>query len=507
MPEQLYERIKKCKKEWMICFMAAVGLGFAAHMYKLANFIPNWDSLVNFHNNQDTTYLGRCFLQMACSVGSWYDLPWVNGLLSLIYIGLSAVCICELFELRTKTTLVLTGGMMAAFPTVTSTLAYNYTADGYMAALFCSCLAILLLVKIKGVRGFVLAAFLLMFSLGIYQAYITFAMMFVLVYLLDCLLLRKITMKQIWSDTLRFLGAGIVGSALYWLALKLSLVVSRTELSSYQGIAQAFSLTNINILHSAKQCVIDFAAFFFDFSQGLRMFPVLNVLLFVLLGIFIIAAIKTGRIYKEPVRLGMAFLCVVAMPFVSYALYFLSYLEYHNLMVMCHAMIYVFFIIFYERMPGIRVSFLRIKQWAVLLISSMIIYNFILIANISYQKMQMIYEKSYATALRMVDRIEQLPEAELCEKLAVIGSMEGSGNVSVTLPPDMTGVSDTGIIWGQEQIQAMIQDYFGLTYEAADEQEISDIEETEIFKEMSCWPDRGSVAVYEGTLIIRLSEE
>lgn len=149
-PEQILFYIKsKIKKEWVICFLAAMVIGIAVHIYKLTNFIPNWDSLLNYYTNQDKVNLGRCFLIYACSLSSYYDLPWVNGLLSLIYIAGSAVCISELFYIKNKIPLILIGGIMVSFPTVTSTLAYNYTADGYFLALFCMCLAVVLIVKRK----------------------------------------------------------------------------------------------------------------------------------------------------------------------------------------------------------------------------------------------------------------------------------------------------------------------------------------------------------------------
>lgn len=205
--------------------------------------------------------------------------------------------------------------------------------------------------------------------------------------------------------------------------------------------------------------------------------------------------------------MALTILCLILIPFASYALYFISYLEYHNLMVMCNVMVFILFILLYERIETIRLSLYRLKQWTVLILSTLIIFNFILIANICYQKMYMTYEKSYATVLRIIDRIEQIPGAENCSKLAVIGEMEGNGEVSVTFPPDMTGVSDLSIIWGQDQILAMMKEYFGMEYEAADEQEISMIESEEGFEEMPCWPEQGSVSIMNGTLVLRLSVE
>ena len=67
-PEQILFYIKsKIKKEWVICFLAAMVIGIAVHIYKLTNFIPNWDSLLNYYTNQDLTQV-----QKGVSFGSCY---------------------------------------------------------------------------------------------------------------------------------------------------------------------------------------------------------------------------------------------------------------------------------------------------------------------------------------------------------------------------------------------------------------------------------------------------
>ena len=187
MPEQTFMKLKKrVKKEWIICFTAAMLFGFAAHIYKLVNWLSNWDSLVFRYDAMNMTHFGRWLLSAACGISSYYDLPWLGGLFSLFYISLGAVCVSELFGFKKNVMLILTGGLIAVFPTVTSTLAYNYTADGYFLAFFLACLSVLLIEK--GKKGFLLGTILIAFVLGIYQAYITVSVGLILLYLrLYCL--------------------------------------------------------------------------------------------------------------------------------------------------------------------------------------------------------------------------------------------------------------------------------------------------------------------------------
>ena len=150
MPEDILKKIKQnIPIPWKACFVSAMVVGLVAHLYKLTNWLPNWDSLVFRYDPQNMIGLGRWFLPVVCAPSSYYDLPWLAGLLCLLFHGLGAVCICSMFRVRKNTTAMLIGALIISFPTVTSVLMYNYVADGYAIAFFLSCLAAKFLVTEK----------------------------------------------------------------------------------------------------------------------------------------------------------------------------------------------------------------------------------------------------------------------------------------------------------------------------------------------------------------------
>lgn len=512
-PEQLFNCMKKyIKKGWMICFFSAVLFGLAAHLFKITNFIPNWDSLLNLYTDQNKTNLGRCFLGFACSFSTYYDLPWINGFLSLIYVGLSAVCVSELFEIKSRIPLVLIGGLMVTFPTVTSTLAYNYTADGYFLALLCMCLAVIMCVRFH--RGLLPAAVLIAFGLGIYQAYITFAMVLMLIYLVDELLFKQINIKQFWTMSCRFAVCGVLGGIGYWMSMKITVFMSGIQLSEYQNIDKSFSLQEMNFFYSVLRAGYKFLKYFFDFSSGIDLFLIINIILFSGLSILFLYSFWAQKTYRQFWRIFLSGMCLIAIPFASYALYFVNpILDYHNLMVMSLCLIYILPVLFYERLSELSDRMFIIKQWGILGLSALTIFNFILIANISYQKLYMSYEKSYGVIIRLADRIEQLPGAMECNKLAVIGCLPGSESISVDFPPDMTGITDDYIIRKQDTMmqenvtQAMLQDYCGITFEDTTEDDICAVCKKEEFSQMNEWPEQNSVSVIGDILVVNFGGE
>ena len=89
---------EKVKKEWKIAFFSAVIIGFLVHTYKFTNYFPNHDGLFNFWSTQNMVASGRWFLAPACALSSCFDLPWIVGIFSVMFMALTAVFLTEIFE-------------------------------------------------------------------------------------------------------------------------------------------------------------------------------------------------------------------------------------------------------------------------------------------------------------------------------------------------------------------------------------------------------------------------
>ncbi|MDO5477675.1 MAG: hypothetical protein Q4G23_00735, partial [Clostridia bacterium] len=125
--------------------------------------------------------------------------------------------------------------------------------------------------------------------------------------------------------------------------------------------------------------------------------------------------------------------------------------DYHNLMLMGYAVFYLFFIILYERGKEKNKKRASLKCWVVLITAAAIISNQVVIANVSYHKAQMAYEKSYGVLIRIADRIEETPGSTSCEKILVIGALSDSEAYSVNLTPDITGITDGYILRADDE--------------------------------------------------------
>ncbi len=513
LPEKVLKKLNTyILPQWKVCFFTALLVGVLAHVYKITNWLPNWDSLVFRYDSQNMIALGRWFLPVVCSFSSFYDLPFLNGIIAVLFHALGAVCICRILHVEKKITAGLIGAVIVSFPTVTSVMMYNYVADGYSIAFFLSAFAALYMTKEK--PKYFLASLLIALSVGIYQAYITVTIMLVLLKLIDESVYQGTSFSAVLKKAVCILLSGILGMALYSIILKVLLGIFSVELLDYQGMGATASLSNIDIAGSLYIIKETFIKCFFDISCGVNIFVVLNVLIFLFTLFCYVKQIIMNKLYKNASCIFMIVILTVMLFLGAGALAFINpSVDYHNLMLMGYVIFYLFFILVYERGTEKNEKVAASKCWMVLLLAVTLISNQIVIANVSYHKAQMAYEKSYGVLMRIADRIDETPGSEACDKILVIGALEDSDAYSVTLTPDITGITDGYILRaddetvGQSVLCSALNDYSGKNYTFISGEEKKKILKREDIKSMHKWPQKDCVTILDNIIVIKLSAE
>ena len=511
LPEEMIAKLKKSiLPQWKVCFWSALVVGLFTHIYKLTNWLPNWDSLVFRYDPQNMLGLGRWFLPVACGFSSFYDLPWLNGFLAIVFHALGAVCLCRMFAVGKNITAALIGAMVISFPAVTSVMMYNYVADGYALSFLLACAAASCLTAEK--PKYLSAVLMITLSVGIYQAYITVTIMLLLCWLIRQAVQNKADVKQTIAKSARLLAAGALGMALYYLVLNLLLRVTGIELLEYQSIQGALSLSELDLwasVYTMKHSLLDF---FFDLSGGWRAFHLINCVV-----IAATVAFYLYDVYKN--RLSVSKLCLLAvwvllLPIGASVLALVnSSVDYHNLMKMGFCVFYLFFLLQYERTQWNTETLNRIKQWGILVVSVVLIFNQVIIANVSYHKLHIAYEKSYGTLIRIADRIEQTEGAADCDRILVIGSLPESQAYSANVSLDMTGTTDGFILRfddesvGQSVLCSALNDYCGTNYRFLAGEEKNALLQQIAVENLGAWPDKRSVTVVNDVIVVKLGDE
>lgn len=499
----------KIKESWKITFISVVIIGLITHSYMFLNDFLSADAMWSLYFDQNMITSGRWFLTVACGLSSYYQLPWVIGLISLVWIGVATVFIVEIFEIKNKVSQVLIAGIMVTFPALVSTYSYMYTVDGYMMAVMLVCISVYTLKKYKW--GFIPAGILLGFALGIYQAYLAFAIL-LCIGLLFIELLNGNKSKKIWKSVRNMLLYGGIGLTFYYIMLQILLRIQGLTLSGYQGIDTMGTLS----FASLPSMILSTYTDFFDFSIKSRIFAnnifsIIVIIIFASMSIYLF--VRQGlkvKLFKSPGRILACIGLLVVIPIATNVILLISAQAFNHLVMRYHWALFLLIpIILCERFPieDEKKTKGKYVQIGLVLASLLLIFNYILIANIAYFNMNERYERTYAYAIRLADRMEQTEGYYTGIPVMMIGvideEMYPNTDITAEVTGSMIGVTGNMFLYTGEQYKIFFSHYLSIPLNLVSSEEIPEIYESAAYKELEPFPSKNSMKVVDGILYIK----
>lgn len=505
MPEQIFKIWKKrIKLEWKYAFVTTAFVGLLAHMYKFANHLPNWDSLMDaYYPTHNMIQQGRQFQFLPAMFRGFTDLPWVIGLLSLVYLGLAMVLLTEIFEMHNQLPIMLSAALIVTSPTVISHWGYMFTADCYLFAYLLTVLAVWITLRCGW--GWIIGGICLGIGLGIYQAYMPMAAALILLWLVKELLgNKKYTLRELLSKKiLKFIVMGVTALLFYYVSLNIMLHMQGIELIDHQGMGSMHFPSLTEFVNAWIKSYIDTAYYFLGAISKPGVYGVTNGFLLLFAIILGIKLICRNNIYKQKYKMVLLVLCLLCYPCACHLLYFVtSDIEYHSLMQFGLVLFYVLIFWMYEQLSDTGVW----EHWVVCGLAGVLIWTLIIVANIGYRAETLSYEKTYAMVGRIVNRMEELPDYRSAEELVIIGTVENHGENIMGTSPALTGYTDGIFVTHEKHLAKMMEQYFGINLQWIEEQQYLDTYGKEEIDKLGCWPDKDSVAQTGDTIIIKLSE-
>ncbi len=500
-------------KRHAAAFLATFVTGLLTHLPVMLSDLPNHDGLASMYFDQNMITSGRWFLTVACGFSSYFTVPWVIGLIGLLFLGLTSAVLTELLELKNTASIVLCGAMLAAFPALASTFAYVFTLDGYMMAMLLAALSVLL--TKKGKWGFLFGAVCLAFSLGIYQAYLPFAMLLCIYQVI--LLLENGSWKADKKGTLawigRYLGMGVLGFVLYYLILRVLLLIQGKELASYQGIGQAGSGAGQGLLESLKEIYVDFWKF--TLAGHILWQNVFSAVALGLLALVMIyAVIRMATIqkwWKAPGFYGILIGLFVVLPPCTSCIRLVSpELTYHLLMRYQWVLYPMFALAICDKYfegEGKTDRFLAQAQWTLLAAACTLVFCHSLADNIGYSNLEKKYERTYAYCVRLLDRIEQTQGYYQGIPVAMIGVVGEDAFPKTDLTGEVTGnmigLSGEYLLYTGDNYEAFIKNYLGASLNIVDAEAMGEIYFKDEYVAMDSFPGPNSTKVVDGVLYVK----
>ena len=498
------------QKNWKIALISTFVIGMIVHIYKFTNTLLGHDSVYNFYSDQNIVGSGRCFLSLACGISSYFDLPWINGLLSIIYISLTSVIIVEIFQIKNPVAIIISGGLLVTFPGITETLFFGFTADGYMLAMLLAALSVYFSrIQEKRIYMLILSGVCLCLSCGIYQSYVSFALICAVCYFVYEMMENKYSNKEYFKWIRNQVIIYILALAVYYIIWKLCLFVQGVEANDYQGISDVGKIDISAIPQGISNTITTIVTFFLEWNileHDITLYAILNIVFIIFFIVGLIIAFVKSQIIKRKLQFILAIICLIICVPASCIWYFVSSdVGYRPMMLVSLCIIYIFAVFLFNRWNNAKLSNIACVLF------SIIIFNFSLMANISYYYLDKENEKSFSMGTEMMIRIHEYESKYEINNIAIVGErteltdIRKNSEVSYRVPLLMSLI-ETDLLFDRNHIMNYLKYVHGLDLESLSFEKLETLTNSEEVKKMSVWPSLDSLKVIDDTLVIKISD-
>ncbi len=491
-------------------FLASLLFGFLAYTFLFVNKIPNHDDIFSLFTKGSEVVSGRWSLPFMSYLFPDISMPWIYGVLTLLFMAVSVCVILNTFQIQNRTVQVLLAGTIMVFPSLIGQLTYMFTSTSYAVSFLLSVSAVFLLRKNTLPSG-LLAVILIAFALGIYQAYLAVIASLLVVSLIQDLLQGE-PAAAVGKRGVFYVAALLSALVLYYLCMKLSFRMEKTELGNYAANAISFELASLP--SGILTAYTAFIRYFTSLSKGLipTVFSLkLHALLFVTSGVLFLLQLVTKRIRKAGQLLLLAFLIALLPLSINCMWIVIQESAIHALVQYSFTALYVLAAVLADPFmakgfPGKPMEYLRricldLTSVALVLIIAINTY----VANAGYLQMQLRYESTHAFYTTLAASLQQTPGVSETTRLAVIGWREDPAFGTETFPNLSSIAGLEGLAPHLYAKEDFMESYLGLSLPFASDKEISALMQTPEYAKMPLYPYYGSIQMIGDYLVVRLS--
>ncbi len=529
----------KISKSSKIAFMAAIIIGFITHTYIIVNNFINHDALYNYYSDQNMIASGRWFLSAACGLSSYFNLPWLIGIMAIVYIAVTALLLTDIFKVKNTFVAVLIGGILVVYPAIAETFYYKFTADGFVLAMLLATLG----VKFTTIRPkqpviyTLISIVCICLSCAIYQAYLAFALVLATCYFIKDILENNHSVKKYLSWII--MQAGIYASAvgLYYIVWKIILKVNEQTATTYYGMDTVGAISVNSIISAAKLSIESFVKCFVG-GIGIEGFSIrvfINIAFVAMSALVLLICVVKTKIYRQKIKFILMVTAFAVIPFFSHICMFVlsepQEVDYGVRMQQCVCLLYILFAVLASKL-----NILKLKAVLSIVLVAFI-FNNIVSANIYYLYIERVNKHDYAMATEIAERIHENDDGNV-KNIAIIGSYNRN-DVNMFLDDSasekMYHLLIMQSIAGETNLCLFMYHELGfeLTYYRNHtneeipiiERDVEDassfdwdfrfpvlsgvereqLENSDLIKRMPCWPHKDSVQVLEDTVVVKLS--
>lgn len=404
--------VQEEKKRLFSALLFTLLLGLAAHGYQFFNLNLFHDGLHNAFPHPNY-YLGAalgrglqyCYTKV---FGSVVFLPLTNGLLTLLWIGLSVWAVCRLLRFDRSWQIGLTAAVFTTNQTITA-IAGTYAPylSMFAFALLCACLAALCWGEFSRSGTWLLllpGAVLVTLSLGIYQSYMfTAAVLIMLASILA--LLKNIPVKKVVLSGLGGIGMLGMGGILYLPLTHLICRITGTPLESngYNSLSNVAQNTE-PIFTRIQMCFSQFRDRFFQDIASVypaKLIVLLNAALLILALALLITVILKRK--TKPAAILLTMVLTALLPFAANGTRLINQ-EVHDLMQFAFYLVYLIPLMLIPLLS--EPSKQKILTGLCSMLLAVLVFSNIQTANLLYTIRDVEYDATFSLMTNVMARIE-----------------------------------------------------------------------------------------------------
>ena len=386
------------------CAVSAFAAGLAAYLFVFTNKLLNLDEIAGLFGKGESISSGRWALALTSYIFADVSMPWINGMLSLLLLTAAACLTVRIFEIKSTLWQVLLGALLVVFPSQIVTFSYMFTCAPYALAVLLAVGSVYVLVCREGRWRYGASCAMLALSLGIYQAYLSVAASWCVVYLL------KRTLDGEW-DVRRIVRCGVMCAVYLALSLAAYFVINKVVMlaahTQYNSYADASFQTDIkSMLFGLRVAYTAFLGYFYRGYYHLvasDASKLMHYLCLAVVGFELVLWFIKDR--PQRARGVLAAVLLALLPLGVNCLYVIS-AQRHTLMLYSFTAVYILAAVAAESLMARRHAPARD---VLALALAVIVGCNVLYANRLYLKMKLEYENAYAFYSELTARVKAAP--------------------------------------------------------------------------------------------------
>ena len=505
-------------KRFYYIVLAGLFFGLIAHLYGIVNIIRNhdsWDCMASYGAGVSSGRWGLSLLgNFIQKTYGTPNLSFFNGIIAIVLLILSSYYIIKIFDIKSPLLCVLWAGLFVGFPVVTSTMMYTFTVHYYALAVFLTVFSVYLSFKNKNKWWPLLSIFFGAFSLGIYQGYFPMMITLYLLILIKKSFTEKTSFKEIFLLGVKYVCSLILVLIFYYLILQLIMTIFSIELTTYKGINTMGRMTFSQFTNSI---ITAFTNFFYMPVNGIahdisctKFLSVLFILLFIFTFLYVgyIIYIKKDNIIIN--QYGIIFILLLMFPMAINSIVFMCHDYIHDLMIYSWVLFFIVPIILIDKIninknkhnPKVK----KIYDKSVILIMSLILFGYLQDSNTNYTIINYANRQANNYWNSVVTSVKQTPGFNTKLNWAFIGNVQDELYFNPWQSQNNYQLTNSNII-NIYSYPNFISENLGYNIPFVSEEEQKELGKDKNIINMPCYPDYGSIKIYDDKVIVKFSNE